>query len=150
MSYPGCIKLIHTMNSPRQSCHVLDIDYQLSVWKSLRIVRMARSLHVKDKLQDHQFAWKWWLVTHFKPKCIYYVHNETNIYNWQIWNGIVVVCHSDNTFYLKNKNWFWRGPVVFELKHALETTISGSCSVTRNQGIYIPYIYIYVCVCVLI
>ena len=56
---------------------------------------------------------------------------------------MVVVCQSDNTFYLKNKNWFSGGLVVFELKHALETTISGSCSVTTNQGIYIPYIYIY-------
>ena len=50
---------------------------------------------------------------------------------------MVVVCLSDNTFYLKNKNWFSGGLVVFELKHALETTISGSCSVTTNQGIYI-------------
>jgi hypothetical protein len=62
-------------------------------------------------------------------------------YNWQIWNDMVVVCQSDNTFYLKNKNWFSGGLVVFELKHALETTISGSCSVTTNRGIYIPYIY---------
>jgi hypothetical protein len=138
LGYPGCIKLIHTTNSPRQRCHVLDIDYPLSAWKSLRIVRITLSLHVKDKLQGHQFVWKWWLVAHFRAKCICYVHNETNIYNWQI-QPMVVVCQSDNTFYLRNKHGLlhWRGLVAFTLNYDLGTTISGNCSVTTNQGIYI-------------
>ena len=57
---------------------------------------------------------------------------------------MVVVCQVDRTFYLKNKHdlWSWNGLVSFESKHDLGTTISGSCNVTTNQGIY-TYIYVH-------
>ena len=52
---------------------------------------------------------------------------------------MVVVCQSDNTFYLRNKHGLKisGGLVAFNLKHDLETTIFGSCSATTNQGKYI-------------